>query len=577
MTYRLAALAATLWISTAVAQPPTIHRAQEPAAGDLDRLSLTVAWRLYLPVADRSDGIASVQPADDQVFVQLRSGRVIAIQAEFNPKTYRKAGDVLWQYRPTGQVGVVRPLAVGPNEVYLAHGDQLILLDRADGKLKYNEELKSTAASGPVADAHSVYLSLANRRIVAYSHTVRIPGYRPPRPYEAPDPVVTMTLAPQPADALVTPQNRSPSVGALETLRPPFKKAANQIDYSPSLASAKTVNPPYRAYDGSQAPSVAALPSLRDLYSAADKSSPTRIKYEWELLTGGQLDQPVVLTGDPSVPNLDRLTTASGRVILTAHRDSPPTNAISTEYFATANVSAPLVAQGDLLYVATADNNLISLSMRELRQPSQAVNTLPLGKFTTGGPVEQKPFLTDDSVYVVGTRYGLIRLRRGTLVPIWIEQLEDGRLRPKPNPDVTRVLAANSSFLYALDRQGRLLVIDAARGQTLSALPLSGFDHPVTNELNDRLYLASGNGLLISLHDRRRRAPEFLQKAMAPPAPKKEVVEEKPPEVKEPPAVKEPEPKKEPAPKKEPPKKEPEAKKEEPKAEEPKKEEPKKE
>jgi outer membrane protein assembly factor BamB len=578
MTYRLAALAATLWVGTVVAQSPTVHRASEPAAGDLDRLSLTVAWRLYLPVTDRSDGIASVQPVDDQVFVQLKSGRVICIQAEFNPKTFRKAGDVLWQYRPVGQIGVVRPLAVGPTEVYLAHGDQLLLLDRADGKVKYNEELQSTAAAAPIADARSVYLPLQNRRVVAYSHTVRIPGYRPPRPYEAPDPVVKMTLAPQPADALVTPQNRTPSVTAVETLRPPFKKAENQIDISPSLASAKTVNPPYRAYEGAQAPSVAALPSLRELYSAADKSSPTRIKYEWELLTGGNLDQAVVLTGDPAVPALDRLTTASGRTILTAYRDSPVTNSISTEYFATANVSAPLVAQGDLLYVASADNNLISLSMRELRQPSQAVNTLPIGKFTTGGPVEQKPLLTDDSLYVVGTRYGLIRLQRGTLLPLWTERLEDGRLRPKPNPEVVRVLAANSSFLYALDRQGKLLVIDVARGQTLSALPLSGFDFHVTNELTDRLYLASGNGLLLSLHDRRRRAPEFLQKAMAPAAPKKvePVEEKKEPEAKEPPPKAEPPkaepPKKEPPPKAEEPKKEPPPKAEEPKKEEPKKE-----
>ena len=559
MTYRLAALTAALSIGTAVAQPPTTHRAKEPAAGDLDRLSLEVGWRMYLPVVDRADGIASVQPADDQVFVQLRSGRVIAIQAEFNPKTFRKAGDVLWQYRPVGQVGGIRPLAVGPTEVYLAHGDQLLLLDRADGKVKYNEELKSTASGPPVADAHSIYLPLANRRIVAYSHTKRIPGYRPPRPFEAPDPVINLSLAVQPTEALSTPQNRSPSITALETLRPPFKKAENQIDFSPSLASAKTVLPPYRAYEGARAPSVAPLPSLRDLYSASDKSSPTRIKYEWELLTGGMVDQPVVLTGDPAVPNLDRLSSATGRVIFTAHRDSlEGLNAITTEYVATANVSAPLVAQGDVIYVATADNNLISLSIRELRQPTQAGNTLPVGKFTTGGPVEQKPVLTDDSVYVVGTRYGLIRLRRSSLLPMWTEMLADGRVRPRPNVDVTRVLAVNSSFVYALDRQGRLLVLDAARGQTLSALPVEGFDFHVTNELTDRLYLASGNGLLISLHDRRRRAPEFLQKAAAPPAAKKaEAPAEKPPEPMEPPAVK----------------KEPEA----PKAEEPKKDEPKKE
>ena len=76
--------------------------------------------------------------------------------------------------------------------------------------------------------------------------------------------------------------------------------------------------------------------------------------------------------------------------------------------------------------------------MRELREYSKSFNTLPRGKFTTGGPVVQKPVVTDDSLYVVGERWGLIRLKRDTLEPMWLERLPDGRLRPKHNPDVAQ-------------------------------------------------------------------------------------------------------------------------------------------
>jgi hypothetical protein len=188
------------------------------------------------------------------------------------------------------------------------------------------------------------------------------------------------------------------------------------------------------------------------------------------------------------------------------------------------------------MYVATADSNLVSLSVTELREPSMAVNTLPRGKFTSGGPVEQKPLLTDNAIYIVGERWGLMRLKHGTLDPQWQERLPDGRVRPKPNEDVVRVLSANSIYVYALDRRGRLLVIDALRGSTLSTFDVSTFSVPVTNETTDRVYLASNGGLLLCLHDRQRVRPEFLRKPppkkVAEPPPEKEPMKE--PEKKEP-------------------------------------------
>jgi hypothetical protein len=70
----------------------------------------------------------------------------------------------------------------------------------------------------------------------------------------------------------------------------------------------------------------------------------------------------------------------------------------------------------------------------------------------------------------------------------------------------------SSAYVYALDRQGKLLVIDADRGTTLSSLDVSAFTLPVTNERNDRLYLASNSGLLLCMRDRLKVVPVLLQK-----------------------------------------------------------------
>ena len=226
MTTRLAALTALVLSISAAAQTSrsVVTRALEPAAEDLSRLNLVAAWRIYLPVENQGDSIVTVQPLDDQVFVQLRSGRVVVIQAFADPKTFHKPGDVVWVYRPALPPGTVRPLAANAKEVYLAHGQRFLILDRADGKVKFSEELASTVAAGPALDATNVYIPLDNRKIVAYSHTAVIPGYRAPKPYEAPDPTRKVTLIPESANALSTPQNRSPSIGMLETVRPPFHR-----------------------------------------------------------------------------------------------------------------------------------------------------------------------------------------------------------------------------------------------------------------------------------------------------------------------------------------------------------------
>lgn len=517
MTFRLAILTTILLAAVAAAQSPprVVTRALEPAADDLARLNLLTQWRLYLPVENWGDTIATVQPIDDQVFVQLRSGRIIAVQADANPKTFRKAGDVLWTYRPAQQPGIVRPLSVGPTEVYAVQGQQVIILDRADGKLKYAEGMTFTGRAAPAVDSFNLYIALDNRRIVAYSHVNKIPGFRPAKPYEAPDPVHRTSLAPPPTEPLSTPQNRSPSIARLETLRPPFTRGSDTVDSSVSIGMLRTLRPPYREAEAARSPSVGMLSNLRDVTELTNKESVTRIQFLWELMSGAQYMGGPILTADPKIPDSERLHAAAGRVIVTARRESPRTNTPQTEYVAEAEITAPLTTFGDDLYLPTADSNFICLSVRELREPSTAANTLPRGKFTTGGPVLQRPLLTDDSVYVIGDRWGLIRLRHTTLEAMWNERLPDGRVRPRPNEAVTHVLSVSPTYVIALDRRGKLLVIDAIRGSTLSEFDVSAFSLPVTNAVNDRVYLASNSGLLLCLRDRGRVVPAFAIKPEA--------------------------------------------------------------
>jgi hypothetical protein len=81
------------------------------------------------------------------------------------------------------------------------------------------------------------------------------------------------------------------------------------------------------------------------------------------------------------------------------------------------------------------------------------------------------------------------------------------------NARADRFLAANPKFVYALDPQGRLMVIDQARGKELTTLDTRDFVIPIRNDRTDRLYLTANNGLIVCLHDRDYRKPMEMRKA----------------------------------------------------------------
>jgi hypothetical protein len=230
------------------------------------------------------------------------------------------------------------------------------------------------------------------------------------------------------------------------------------------------------------------------------------------------------------------------------------------------------------LYIGSRDANVYGYSLIEGE---------PAWRFTTGAPIVRRPFVNDDSVYVTADRKGLYRLLRRTLpgaqvitkleksglatlpqlqevikeldkragdpASILSELLKKGYITERQkrgikyrggesvwrdpngredvwaNPDGDRVVAVNPKFVYAMDRVGRLLVIDREKGRTLSRYDLRDYPVGISNELTDRLYLAAHNGLIICLHDREYATPVRMKALPEPPAPPPPDKGEKPP------------------------------------------------
>jgi outer membrane protein assembly factor BamB len=145
----------------------------------------------------------------------------------------------------------------------------------------------------------------------------------------------------------------------------------------------------------------------------------------------------------------------------------------------------------DTGYVASSDGNLYAVGI---------TNGKLLWRFTTGGRPSQPVSVLDESVYMSVDRSGLYRVHRNEGDEVWF------------NEDAARFLASNMKFVYAADAQGRLLVIDRARGTTLSTYDCTrDFVFPVRNQWTDRLYLAANDGSIICLHDRDTDTPEVLK------------------------------------------------------------------
>jgi outer membrane protein assembly factor BamB len=139
-----------------------------------------------------------------------------------------------------------------------------------------------------------------------------------------------------------------------------------------------------------------------------------------------------------------------------------------------------------IAYLASEDTNLYALNMESCEQ---------VWRFTADAPIFRKPEVTTRDVYVSPLRVGLYRVDRETGAARWL------------NRQARQFLAVNREFVYATDPVGRLLILDYVRGTTMAAYDIRDFTVAYSNELTDRIYLGSEDGLLVCMHLRDQVTP----------------------------------------------------------------------
>jgi len=466
-------------------------RPTDPSPDALARLNLKKAWSVHLPIHSQEDGVVLVQPRDTQVFVQLRSSTILALDSE--------TGRLLWRFAPARPYQAIQPLAVSSKYLFFTSGLTLYVLDRATGRLRFDEELPATSPTGPVADNELVIVPLSSNRIVGFVHDRFIPADPvplPPAPYT--EKVNTQGISRTGISDTITSSNRSPSISVLSTLKPPYALGNN--DRSPSISVVASLKTPYRLDNGGRSPSLAIrfpLDQIQRLSVARREKDGLAKLFTQEF--DRALTYPPILVGDRIFSG-----TANGLLYSTTSFDSSYDYEFSTSSGATrkypldeyqsadrakeflrssATISAAISVDSDHVYVPTAGADVYSVA-----QKSGKVDWL----YTAPSGVDRKPFVTADGVYLGGSSFGLIKVDTKTGERLWL------------NKTTSRVIAVNPKYVYARSAGGKLLVLDPRRGTELGSFDASQFSIPIVNDYNDRIYLTANNGLLVSLYD-----PEF--------------------------------------------------------------------
>ncbi len=156
------------------------------------------------------------------------------------------------------------------------------------------------------------------------------------------------------------------------------------------------------------------------------------------------------------------------------------------EFKTEGSVSAPMGQYGLTAYVGSDDYSLYALDVQSERI---------VWRFLAQAPIFRKPEVTDKDVFVTADRLGMSRLVRDTGQQVW------------RNPRAEQFLSAGPKFVYALDRKGQLLILDALRGTTLASWDARDWTLGISNEWTDRFYFAAQDGQILCLRQRELTTP----------------------------------------------------------------------
>jgi len=204
---------------------------------------------------------------------------------------------------------------------------------------------------------------------------------------------------------------------------------------------------------------------------------------EWRYKAGKKITSPPIVTPlSVSFASLDHSLYSVG----------PRTRNLRFQFETDAAISAPLVKQGEFIYVASEDFNFYCLN---------ANNGKVQWSFLSGLPIRKSPYVINDRIYIMPDAGGIISLKAATGRHAW----RGAQLK------AMNFLAATRHQIMTTDQIGNVLLLNPDDGDVIGRLPLISFNVKPSNSVTDRLFLAKQTGLIVMIREQGSNFPTYYK------------------------------------------------------------------
>lgn len=433
------------------------------------RHGLTRAWFGQAQLDPARGRITHLGLAEGTLLVQTSRGLVQAMDAQ--------TGQPQWSMQ-VGTPGYPdMPADAHGDYVAAVNGSTLYILNRYDGKLLWQKKLEGPPGAGPGLSDHHVYVALVDGLVYAY----------PLKPMARPEiPTNDEGEKKKSGGSSEKPAAKAPASAKAQAKAGAGSTAAATGIKAPAKPGAE---PPAAGAGAAPAAKTAAVPvSPED-----EQKRRSSLRLSQETIVGlacssiGQVfTRPLVTAQSTGEENI-AWTTSRGYLFmgrLFENRFSVTYRLSTGGPMSTEPTYLPrdanITGDSGVIYGASEDGFVYAI-----RQTDGKL----LWRFSTGEPITERLAVIGLRIYVPTRTEGMFCLNAETGEHIWT------------TPNVRRFIAASRDRLYTIDQVGWMVVLNAQTGARLDSFDVSGTPIRLTNDVTDRIYLASPSGLIQCLHE----------------------------------------------------------------------------